>query len=106
MLCDYEKIKIINISLYNCYFFQYCMVLEEIADVLFLLVLILNEIASILFLLVLDTVLRIKSKCFSSVDNEWVHALGVSIEIELEMDWQGCKRYYNFQIFHFIGQWD
>jgi len=46
------------------------MVLEEIADVLFLLVLILNEIASILFLLVLDTVLRIKSKCFSSVDNE------------------------------------
>jgi len=23
--------------------------------------------------------------------NEWVHALGVSVENELKMDWQGCK---------------
>jgi len=31
----------------------------------------------------------------------WVHALGVSVEIELKMDWQGYKK-----IVHFIDQWD
>jgi len=31
---------------------------------------------------------------------ECVHAFGVSVEIELKMDWQG------YQILHLIGQWD
>jgi len=34
-------------------------------------------------------------------NNEWVHALGVSVEIELKMDWQGCKKFYIF--LHLIG---
>jgi len=37
---------------------------------------------------------------------EWVHVLGVSVEIELKMNWQGCKQAYNCQILHLIGQWD
>jgi len=38
------------------------------------------------------------------IDIEWVHAHIVSVEIELKMDWQGCKQVYNFQILHLIGQ--
>jgi len=37
---------------------------------------------------------------------EWVHALGVSFEIELKMDWQGCKQVLNCQILPLISQWD
>jgi len=37
-------------------------------------------------------------------DNEWVNALGVSDEIELRMDWQGCKQVLHYQILHLIGQ--
>jgi len=29
-----------------------------------------------------------------------------SVEIELKMDWQGCKRVYYFQILHLIDRWD
>jgi len=31
------------------------------------------------------------------VNIEWVHALGVSVEIELKMDWQGCKKFNIFK---------
>jgi len=34
------------------------------------------------------------------------YALGVSVEIELKMDWQGCKTVVNCQILHQIGWWD
>jgi len=27
-----------------------------------------------------------------AIDNELVHTLGVSVEIELKMEWQGCKQ--------------
>jgi len=27
-----------------------------------------------------------------SIHNECAHALGVSVEIELKMDWQGCEQ--------------
>jgi len=37
---------------------------------------------------------------------QWVYALSVSVEIELKMDWQGCKKVIYFQILHLIGQWD
>jgi len=30
--------------------------------------------------------------CARSSDIEWVHPLVVSVEIELKMDWQGCKK--------------
>jgi len=36
----------------------------------------------------------------------WVHALGVSVEIELVMDWQVCKQGYYFQFLHLNGRWD
>jgi len=36
---------------------------------------------------------------------EWVHALGVSVEIELKVDWQVLKS-LNCQILHLIGGWD
>jgi len=39
-------------------------------------------------------------------DIEWVHSFGVSVEIELEMDWQKCKKVLNCQILHVIDQWD
>jgi len=32
--------------------------------------------------------------------------LGVSVEIELKMDWQRYKRVLNGQILELIGQWD
>jgi len=32
---------------------------------------------------------------------EWVHALSVSVEIELKMDWQECKKLKMF--LHLIG---
>jgi len=37
-----------------------------------------------------------------------VHARGVSVEIELKMDWQWCKKVFtcNCQIVHLIDQWD
>jgi len=37
---------------------------------------------------------------------EWVHTLGVSVEIELKMDWQGCKQVIKCQILHLSGQLD
>jgi len=36
---------------------------------------------------------------------ERVHALSVSVEIKLKMDWQGCKKKLNCQILHLIDQW-
>jgi len=30
--------------------------------------------------------------CSNYAVNEWVHTLGVSVEIECKMDWQGCKQ--------------
>jgi len=39
-------------------------------------------------------------------DNGWVHALGVSVEIELKMDWQGGKQVRYFQVLNVIGQKD
>jgi len=38
--------------------------------------------------------------------SEWVHTLRVSVEIELKIDWKGCKKVLNYQIFHLIGQKD
>jgi len=33
----------------------------------------------------------------ASLHNERVHALGVSVEIELKMDWQRCKHFQYFK---------
>jgi len=37
---------------------------------------------------------------YTKVHIECVHALGVSVEIELKMDWQGCKTVLIVQILH------
>jgi len=42
-------------------------------------------------------------------NNKWVHALGVSVEIELKMDCQRINKVWNYQILHVIvviGRWD
>jgi len=38
--------------------------------------------------------------------SKWVHTLDVSVEIELKMNWQGCKQIQYFQILNLIGRLD
>jgi len=52
------------------------------------------------------TLLLDRQKWQAPNDSKWVHKIGVSVEIELKMDWQGCKQVLNCQILHLIGQWD
>jgi len=37
--------------------------------------------------------------------SEFTRSVLVNIEIELKIDWHGCKKDLNCQILHLIGQW-